>query len=278
MLQEEQFIILINKLKNLSKEKLNQTIQQRQSLEDFFLKSIETFNTLYEIEQKRLNEKYVEPFAKEYSFLEQKSVLQVIRKHHWETFHSLLLKHLWQQPRLLYSFIDRINRIENKELILQQIILDNYKIEVEHPIKNKKTEKVERFIDLLITDNNKKWLIVIENKIYSEVSKNKSGKGTQLSSYYNYIKNDSHFKSFDNKIYILLSHCDNTKYTNNEWIYTDYYNVFSSMLRNNDADNAIQLDYLKTLYQLLFNDRSISSDLSLYTMRKFYIEVQSKVK
>lgn len=277
MLQEEQFTTLLNNLKNLSKEKYDQILLQEQSLESKFLHTCKNLNSLYKVEQKRLKAKYIEPFTEKYSFLEQRSVLQVINKYQWETFHSLILKSLWQIPKLLYSFIQKVDNIENKELVLEQVLLDNYNIEEEHPIVNKKTKKVERFIDLLITDNNKKWLIVIENKINSEVSKNKNGRGTQLDSYYKYIKNDSRFKSFENKVYILLSHTDNREYIKNEWIYADYYKVFSSILENCDTNNAIQIDYLKTLYHLLFNDREINSDVSLYTMRKFNTEVQSKI-
>ena len=277
MLKEENFIILLNNLRNLTKEKHDQILLQEQSLESKFSYSCKNLNSLYKVEQKRLRAKYIEPFTEKYSFLEQKSVLQVINKYHWETFHSLLLKHLWCTSELLHSFVEKVNNIQNKEVILQQITLGNYFICAEHPIKNKKSKKVERYIDLLITDKNKKWLIVIENKINSEVSKNKNGRGTQLDSYYQYIKNDSRFKSFEDKVYILLSHTDNREYVKNEWIYADYYKVFSSILENCDINNAIQIDYLKTLYQLLFNDREINTDTSLYTMRKFYTEVQSKV-
>lgn len=278
MLQREKFILLIENLKNLTKEKDNQTLLESRFLESNFIHSCKILNSLYKTEQNRLKEKYVEPFTKEYSFLEQKSVLQVINKHHWETFHSLILKYLWKNPKLLCAFVKKVPNIENRDLILDLIKQGNYIIEEEHSIKNKKSGKAERFIDLLITDTNKKWLIVIENKIYSDVSKNKNGKGNQLDSYHHYIEKHKAFQTFENKIYILLSHCDNKKYANAEWTYIDYYVVFSSMLENIDTNNAILIDYLKTLYQLLFNDREINSDVSLYSIRKFYIEIQSKIQ
>lgn len=278
MLQEEKFIGLTESLSGFAKEKHNHNLQKSQSLESSFLHSCEILTSLYKAEQKRLKEKYIEPFTQKYYFLEQKSILQVIKKTHWETFHSLLLKYLWENPKLLYPFIEKVPNIENKELILELIRRGNYAIKEEHSIRNKKSGKAERFIDLLITDTNKKWLIVIENKIYSDVSKNKNGKGTQLDSYYHYIENNKIFQTFENKIYILLSYSDNTKYSNAKWIYVDYYKVFSSMLENSDTNNAILIDYLKTLYQLLFNNKEINSDISLYAIRKFYIEVQSKIK
>lgn len=278
MLHEEKFIALTDNLRKLTKEKHEQISLQKQLFESNFLHSCRILNNLYNSEQKRLNKKYIEPFTTKYSFLEQESVLQVIKKHHWETFHSLLLKHLWENPILLSAFIEKVQNIQNKELILELIKQGSYNIVEEHSIKNTKSGKAERYIDLLITDRNKKWLIVVENKIYSSVSKNKDGKGTQLNSYYRYIENNKNFQSFENKIYILLSHSDNTKYSSTEWIYADYYKVFSSLLANSDSNNAIQTDYLKTLYQLLFDDRELNSNISLYAIRKFYIEVQSKVK
>lgn len=279
MTKEDKFISLVHDLNEFSQKEKELYTQKLQTREVHFLYLSEHLQTLYIIEQKRLNDKYIKPFKEKNSFLFGKSVLRIINRCHWETYHSLLLKYFWENPILLKSFISRVDGIECKEQILQLLSNNDYSIKEEYKIKNIETDKIERKIDLLITDNKKNWLITIENKIHSEVSKDAGGQNTQLDDYHKYLEYDSRYQSFKYKIYILLSHRNNRKYINGkDWKYVDYYEVFASLLENNTPGDSILTDYLKTLYFLLFGDRDINGVLSIHSARKFYIEVQSKIK
>lgn len=268
MTKEEQFIYLVEDLKNLTDEIKRKKLIKQQQLEFQFSMFCDNLNPLFIAEQKRINEKYIQPFVRNNLFLKDKSLLEIIKKYDWETFHSLILKYIWENPKYLQSFISKIEDTPDKRNILSLIAEDNYFIKEEHPTNNNKR------IDLLITDHSGRWLIAIENKINSEVGKN------QLDNYSRYLDTDKSFTAFTYKIYILLSFRNNRKYIEkNDWLYADYYKVFSSILENKPTD-PIVTDYLKTLYLLIFDGRHIGEDIafSLYTARKFYIEVQSKIK
>lgn len=264
----QDFICLIEYLKILADEKRNDELLKEKNTGLRFLPFCENLNPLFIAEQKRINEKYIEPFVKNNSFLKDKSLLEIIKKHDWETFHSLILKYIWENPKYFQSFISKIENLKNKKNILSSIAQHNYSIQEEHSTNHNKR------IDLLIIDYSREWLIAIENKINSGVGKN------QLDNYSRYLDTNKNFKSFTNKIYILLSFRDNSKYVENRnWLYADYYKVFSSILENNTTDPII-IDYLKTLYLLIFEGRYIGESIgfSLYTANKFYTEIQSKIK
>lgn len=268
MIKKEEFINLVEDLKNLTNEWKDEELQKEKRTEAKFLQFCENLNPLFVAEQKRINEKYIQPFVKDNSFLKDKSLLEVIEKHDWETFHSLILKYIWENPKYLQSFISKIKDIPAKRNIISLIAEDDYSVQEEHSTTNNKR------IDLLISDNLGRWLIVIENKINSEVRNN------QLKNYSRYLDTNKNFEAYTYKVYILLSFRDNHKYIteNNDWLYVDYYKVFSSILENKPTDPII-IDYLKTLYLLIFENRHIGEDImfSLYTARKFYTEVQSKI-
>ena len=273
MYNTEQFAALIEELNILYQGRKEDIIEKQKRKEQKFLNFCNILRPLYEYEQKRINETYIKPFIEQNVFLKEKSILEIIKKQSHETYHSLLLKHLLSSPNILHSFIQQIENIPNKELLLSLILNGNYSVEEEVS-----TNKNKR-IDLLITDNENGWLIAIENKIFSSVNIFSKGR-TQLDHYFQYLKSNSKFRLFTNKVYILLSLTDNSQYTNDrEWLYANYYQIFKAIIENNPND-AIAQDYLKTLYLLLFECRDIGENIgqSLSQSNNFYKQIILKIK
>ena len=106
-------------------------------------------------------------------------------------------------------------------------------------------------MDLFIKDDKNKWLVVVENKIDSNI---RVEKGSQLDAYSEFCKRN--YPEY-NKLYILLSYReDNFKDIENskkesEWLPMNYYSVFNVLLKYAEEDNFIK-EYLKILYFLLF--------------------------
>lgn len=203
MEKNEDFVYLIGNLKNIYfKENLtNKNSQQEYS--NKLDRIIDEINFLYERESEYTYKECIIPFTNKYSFLQTPSILEAINKLKYETFHSLILKELWNPQhgkQLLANFITTIDDISTSDKIKLQeyIIQGNYSIEEEHTIKNNKKR-----IDLLITDNAKKWFVIIENKIEASVSISSENK-TQLQYYYQY--GERKLKEYTDKFYILLSH------------------------------------------------------------------------
>ena len=85
-------------------------------------------------------------------------------------------------------------------------------------------------MDLFIKDDKNKWLVVVENKIDSNI---RVEKGSQLDAYSEFCKRN--YPEY-NKLYILLSYReDNFKDIENskkesEWLPMNYYSVFLSLI------------------------------------------------
>lgn len=236
---------------------------------------IEEINILYRKESEYTYEKYIMPFIDKYSFLQTPSILSAINKLQYETFHSLILKKLWNPQngqQLLSNFISTIDDIPlNEKIKIQEYILQgNYSIKEEHTIRENKKR-----IDLLITENSKKWLIIIENKINATISVSKNK--TQLQYYYQY--GETKLKEYTDRYYILLSHRDNQKDIIAPWIYATYNNVFLSLIKT-IPEKRITQDYLASLFSLLYPNNISQDDIgnSLYMSYQFYYETIKHIK
>ncbi|GEM_PF-734315 len=252
--------------------------QQNQiTAEKKFCLFCDELKNVYQKEQQNYYSKYITPFIKKYSFLNEKSSLQIIKKQSNETYHSLFLKHLWDwrnsdyAAKALSDFILSLENFPNKEQLSSSILSRCYEIKEEHVIlKAAKRSLNKKRIDLLITDFLNKWCIVLENKINSSVSTDTKRNRTQLDCYQQYCDDKKGFKDFS-RIYILLSHKDNEGFCNQPWKYADYYQVFRSLFPYYTKDEIVR-DYLKSLFSLLFPNEQINdyAKISLYNALLFY--------
>ena len=234
--------------------KENQQHQEHQQhLESSFSAFLENINPLYQDERQRLLEK-ISLFRQKYSFLKGVSVLEYLNKEK-ETNHSKVLAGIWKNnPKILCDFIQSIRQLSMNEQLKEWILGGNYNVETEQKTHNKK------FIDILITDNQKRYCIAIENKINSVVSHHEMGK-LQLDSYYEHINKLMPKDAV--KLCVLLSHRNNKKYTwENDWIYADYLCVLQSLLKNHSVENNILTEYLITVFSLLFPDKEIGENIN----------------
>lgn len=276
MVEYEDIQCLINDLQNIqSKEQQIKKKIQQADLNRCIL-MIDKISFLYKKESEYTYKEYIEPFINKYSFLQTLSVLGAINKLKYETFHSLILKELWNPThgkQLLSNFIATIDDILPSDRIkLQEYILKgNYFIEEEHTIKNNKKR-----IDLLITDNAKRWFILIENKIDAKINISLDNK-TQLQYYHKY--GETKLKEYTNRYYILLSHRDNKKDAIEPWKYTTYNNVFLSLIKT-IPDARIVQDYLSSLFSLLYPNNISQNTIgnSLYKSYQFYHETIKHIK
>ena len=191
-------------------------------------------------------------FIEKYPYLNNAGILDVIEKARHETYHSKLLKHAWKCTpdgrKRLARFIGSLPDIPNREKLLSGIARDRYEVETEHVCQRwNKDAFHDKRIDLLIRGNG--WQIVIENKIYSEVTTIK--RHTQLDNYRRYVEKTMP-DDYDRTLFILLSHCDNSAYCGDCWRYTDYSHVFNSLIAS-PTDPIIE-NYLATLFRLLSPD------------------------
>lgn len=276
MVKYESFVCLIDDLKSIySKENLiKKNIQQIYS--DKLDSIIDEICSLYKKESEYTYKEFIMPFTDKYLFLQTSSILGVINKLEHETFHSLILKELWNPQhgkRILANFITTIDDISpNDKMKLQEYILQgNYFIEEEHTIKKNKKR-----IDLLIADNAKKWFIIVENKINATVNKSKE-KTTQLQYYFQY--GESALKKYPNRYYILLSHRDNKKDAVEPWMYATYNDVFLSLIKTIPQTRIVE-DYLSSLFRLLYPNNISQNNIgnSLYKSYQFYYEIIKHIK
>ncbi|KAA6327063.1 hypothetical protein EZS27_023916 [termite gut metagenome] len=282
MVDTNKFTSVVEDLNILIQKEKEEKFQKKKCLEDKFCTFLTEFSALYSDEQAKTIQQQIVPFIKEYPFFYNGiSSLKVINKVSQETYHSLFLAHIWDWSKIklgetiLSDFIGSIN-IENKNYLQDCIKKKNYTIETEHTIKNARKRSLNgKRIDILIKDIDGKWNIIIENKIYSNISYDKKRKQTQLGCYQQYCK-DKFGNSFC--AYILLSHTDNSSYCEDGWTYAEYYQIFKSLLIYYQVDDTIK-DYLKTLWVLLFPNEqtAIKSDISLYRAYQFYKQIISKI-
>lgn len=187
-------------------------------------------------------------FLDKHSFLQAQSVLSVIKKSYWETYHSLLIKYVLENQnggKVLHYFLKSIG-VETSWL--ESVLNQQYTIEEEHTILNQRYKSWNgKRIDLLICDDVNKWLIVVENKVLSSVHNSTESK-SQLDIYHCYCQNSKRWDMYD-KVYVLLDYKDcNSNYK--EWVSANYINLFSSILANKPEDSVVE-DYLRTLYSIL---------------------------
>jgi hypothetical protein len=274
---ERSLKLFLEELKALIQKEKQEEEAVRLNAENKFLLFCDELKTLYEEEQKNSYISYIAPFLENYSFLNQKSSLQVIKKNSHETYHSLYLKYIWNwrnssyASSLLCDFVDSIEDLPNKDLLKASIPKQKYSIEEEHPIKKAIKRSLNGMrIDLLITDSENKWCIVLENKINSSVSFDKKRNRSQLDCYRLYCEDKKEYKDYS-KVYILISHKENKKYCDKHWMYVDYYHIFHLFLSCYEKDDIIK-DYLKTLFFLLFPNIQIAghSKMSLNNIYSFY--------
>lgn len=275
MVKNEDFVYLIDNLKNIYFKENLINKNSRQEYSNKLDCITDEINLLYEKESEYAYKEYIKPFTDKYSFLQTPSILKAIKKLEYETFHSLILKELWNPQygkQLLADFITTIDDISlsDKTKLQEYILQGDYFIEEEHTIRENRKR-----IDLLITDNAKKWFIIIENKINASIniSKNK----TQLQYYYKY--GEEELNEYIDRYYILLSHRDNKKDAVAPWKYVSYNNVFLSLIRT-IPQTRIAKDYLSSLFNLLYpnNISQNSINNSLYKSHQFYHETIKHIK
>ena len=186
------------------------------------------------------------PFIHEHSYLLSESVLSVIGKEYWETYHSKMLAQIWNCSRheILCRFMRSIGADEIEHLIAQS----KYSVKTELPLtKSRNKTRNGKRIDILITDH-KSWVIVIENKIYARVSKH-GREDSQLARYRKWVE-EKYPASCFKQCFVLLSLRDNHRQCEKDWIYCDYLTLFQVLLNCGYRDRIIE-DYLATLYALL---------------------------
>ena len=186
------------------------------------------------------------PFLQSHSYLGSDSVLSIIDKECWETYHSKILAQIWNRSHheILCHFIRSIGANYIAQLILQS----EYEIAIELPLtKSRNKTRNGKRIDILITDN-KSWIIDIENKINAQVSKHGRA-DSQLACYRKWVEEKYPASRFK-QCFVLLSLRDNRRQCEKDWIYCDYLTLFQGLLNCGYRDRIIE-DYLATLYKLL---------------------------
>ncbi len=113
----------------------------------------------------------------------------------FEIRHSNFLEWLFRtNKKFLKSFLTCKEGLSLDEDDTKNLVNSEYEITREY-----KENLHGRSVDIVISFPKVKWVIVIENKIYSSEGEN------QLSDYYNYIENSPKFKGFERKyIYLTL--------------------------------------------------------------------------
>jgi len=264
----KKFTELIEELKTLIQKEKEQKENAYRLLEQNFFSLCNELAVLYEHEKDEFLQNEIKPFVEQYSFLAEKSILQIIKKQRHETFHSLILEHLWGEIEFhevaLANFVEQVEGIKEKSQLKKWILENDYSIKCEEQTHNKKR------IDIIIKDRKGRWVIVIENKIDSSVN----GKA-QLANYSDYAKRK--LKNYECSTFILLSHSNNRKYIqNNSWLYADYYDVYNSLFEQ--QSNYYVKEYLKTLFLLLFPNADLNEKTSLCSAKNFYNQIISTKK
>lgn len=244
----EQFQELTAKLKILVEKDKEQKGIAQQNLLCQFKDSVAKIRLHYQ----RIIETYqrdIIPFLQSHSYLASDSVLSIIDKEYWETYHSKILAQIWNCSRseILCRFMRSIGADEIAHLIAQS----EYKVKAELPLtKSRNKTRNGKRIDILITDN-KSWVIVIENKINARVSKH-GREDSQLARYRKWVEEKYPASRFK-QCFVLLSLRDNHRQCEKDWIYCDYLTLFQGLLNCGYRDRIIE-DYLATtnFYLLIY--------------------------
>ena len=205
-----------------------------------------------------LSQKYIIPFLEQYPFLTSPSYLQaVLHRERKETDHSRFLEYvLGNQCKVSRSVLmDLCNTVGCKSEWIKSIEQNSYTVKSEFSTKRQRKQSMSlRRMDLLIKDDNNKWLIVIENKIDSKI---RVEKGNQLDVYKKYCEQE--YPQYD-RLYILLSYREGNfkDIKKRGWEQLHYYSVFNILLQYVEKDDFIK-EYLRALYFLLFPDIQIAN-------------------
>lgn len=169
-----------------------------------------------------------------------------------ENTHSNILKYIFDYnlmrntgSAILENFLINIGSISEK--VISKVRDNKYQIQRE-------VSTGDGRIDLLIFDNTNKFVIVIENKLLSTVSKyeiiaeDEAIIKTQLDKYENYI--NSFYSDYD-KVFILLSFI-NQQVDYYPFISADYENIYT-VLTIVDSDDQIIDEYRLLLHSLINN-------------------------
>jgi hypothetical protein len=178
------------------------------------------------------------------------STFELMEHNFRENSHSNILQYLCDYNNLgqesvnvLKGFLSPINN-DVSAFIIEKLGNKSYKVIREYP-----TEKGR--IDILITDKQNKFNIIIENKLLAEISvkeineKNEVTK-TQLDDYYDYI--NGKFEGYQN-LFLLLSYYSYDEEINN-YFKINYETVYLS-LKNIKTDDVILSEYKSLLTSLL---------------------------
>ena len=260
MSNTDKYIPLLNDLAELYSAKKQEEKNVRIKRENDFSALCDELCLLYDEYLKSLLDNQISPFLRKYSFLNTPSLLSVASKEEKETYHSMYLHYVFSEKTAIGSSVlfDFCKIIGCETEKMQTIKQKSYEVRAEFPTgKQRKRSISQRRFDLLVIDNENQWLVLIENKINSNVGLRN---GHQLKAYQDFC-NLYGFSEISNKTYVLLSYKENNRKEADAfgWIFVDYYTLFSLLLKYAEKDGVIR-DYLKTLYSLLFSDVQISYD------------------
>lgn len=284
MVKTENYISFIEELSLLIQYEKNEQEKLQIELKNNFSVLCEELHSLYKREKTVVYYEYIYPFINTYSFLREKSFLSVTEKLDKETYHSLYLKYLWSNRTELgnAALLNFLKEIGIKGDWLNTIQLKKYGVQEEYYTgKHRNNDLSQKWIDLFFVDDENQWLLVIENKVNSNVRYfDKEYKRSQLDNYHDYCESNSAYRNYD-KTYILLSYNEkNRNYLRGKWVYADYYQLFKSLFPLRFQD-ALLKDYLKALFSLLFSEIQWDDnfeDTSLYRYMLLYNNVISKIQ
>lgn len=278
MIDNEKCTLIIDEMKQLYAEYIEAQKNIYIKKEEKFSIFCDELQGLYDMEREDIFNSYVSPFIGKYPFIEETSSLQIIEKLQHENYHSLFLKYILDSKNPFGHEIlkDFLNNVTDNRNWFESVSMRTYNVSVEVPTKGLRNGDDKKRIDIFLVDDNNKWCIVIENKINSAVHYN--NKRSQLHFYRKFCEQKAYGEY--NKLCILLSHNPrNYSHIMDSWIYADYYKVFKSLLNHYYKDSLI-VDYLKTLFKLLFpNEKMHSYETgSMYRSMKFYQNIILKIK
>lgn len=168
----------------------------------------------------------------------QNNIFKILGVNNFEIRHSYFLKWLFDS-----KINDNLNNYFLKEfiyLLAQKFTIDLTSILKVIDENNYKVYREYNNIDLLIelpSDKLKKYIIVIENKIYSDEQ------GNQLTKYYNFINTNKNYKDF-NKIFIFLNPNGiepKNSFDKNNWITIDYKLIYFALKKSLEKLKKIKL-------------------------------------
>jgi hypothetical protein len=233
MYKDQIFHRFISRCQSLYSEQQQKQDDEYKSLTIEFSNFIESFRPLYDKTVEDCFNRIILPFQKQHSDLFTPSLLEVINRHERENYHSKILAHIWQDQNALVPFL---NHLKIDESFIQKVAKSQYYVSCEKPDR----------IDIFITDR-QSWAIAIENKVYSNVHNRGRTDESQLTCYKKYVEKQFPKSKFDH-CFILLSHCDNTRFleTEREWRYCTYAVLLKSLLEIENPDRLTR-EYQSTL-------------------------------